>query len=360
MCTASSHTATCLALASASEYTATVFTPRRLAVAATRQAISPRFAIRIFFEHLSHLGRTRKKEDRRRTTARRSEQHHQQQHRHRHHHDQRHTKRHRVLRWPATPRSPPGRLRRTTAPSWKTAPAMYSPPPRVVILVASAVAERPARSPPARPWWRCRHRTHHRPGGARGPCGSRARRPRHCPPRASCPAKNSTSSMKPLTISTSGCCSMARPGGNGIQPSTPSCRPGTPRRTAETRWPSPARPPRPKAGACQSGCAVAVAAASPTARGMAIHMQPQRVEPPRTMLNQRGVHGVVGADRSAQPGGLALVEERLHAFLAFVAGTDVGNALHGGGDQPGIAARPRPAPASCRRARRWDWRWSGP
>jgi hypothetical protein len=30
-----------LGLASASEYTATVFTPRRLAVAATRQAISP-------------------------------------------------------------------------------------------------------------------------------------------------------------------------------------------------------------------------------------------------------------------------------------------------------------------------------
>ena len=48
MCTASSHTATCLALASASEYTATVFTPKHLAVAATRQAISPRLAIRIF------------------------------------------------------------------------------------------------------------------------------------------------------------------------------------------------------------------------------------------------------------------------------------------------------------------------
>jgi hypothetical protein len=36
-----------LGLASASEYTATVFTPRRRAEAATRQAISPRLAIRI-------------------------------------------------------------------------------------------------------------------------------------------------------------------------------------------------------------------------------------------------------------------------------------------------------------------------
>src|SRR5687767_1573932 len=47
MCSASSHAATCAAWASASEYTATVRTPRRRAVAATRQAISPRLAIRI-------------------------------------------------------------------------------------------------------------------------------------------------------------------------------------------------------------------------------------------------------------------------------------------------------------------------
>src|SRR3990167_9761284 len=45
---ASSQAATCLAPASASEYTATVLTARRRAVAATRQAISPRLAIRIF------------------------------------------------------------------------------------------------------------------------------------------------------------------------------------------------------------------------------------------------------------------------------------------------------------------------
>src|SRR6187399_731473 len=45
MCTASSQAATCAAWASASEYTATVPMPIRRAVRATRQAISPRFAI---------------------------------------------------------------------------------------------------------------------------------------------------------------------------------------------------------------------------------------------------------------------------------------------------------------------------
>src|SRR5581483_4237946 len=49
---ASSHAATCMALASASEYTATVRTPMRLHVRATRTAISPRLAIRI----LSNIG----------------------------------------------------------------------------------------------------------------------------------------------------------------------------------------------------------------------------------------------------------------------------------------------------------------
>src|SRR5690242_952032 len=48
MCTASSHAATCAAPASASEYTAKVRIPRRRAVRATRQAISPRFAISSF------------------------------------------------------------------------------------------------------------------------------------------------------------------------------------------------------------------------------------------------------------------------------------------------------------------------
>src|SRR5882724_9449188 len=48
MRTASSASRTWRALASASEYTATVATPSRLAVLMTRHAISPRFAIRIF------------------------------------------------------------------------------------------------------------------------------------------------------------------------------------------------------------------------------------------------------------------------------------------------------------------------
>lgn len=40
---------TCIDLASASEYTATVCTPKRLAVLIIRQAISPRLAIRTLF-----------------------------------------------------------------------------------------------------------------------------------------------------------------------------------------------------------------------------------------------------------------------------------------------------------------------
>src|SRR5258708_27384337 len=48
MRTASSASRTWRALASASEYTATVATPSRLAVLMTRHAISPPFAIRIF------------------------------------------------------------------------------------------------------------------------------------------------------------------------------------------------------------------------------------------------------------------------------------------------------------------------
>src|SRR5258706_3579323 len=53
MRTASSASRTWRALASASEYTATVATPSRLAVLMTRQAISPRFAIRIFLNILT-------------------------------------------------------------------------------------------------------------------------------------------------------------------------------------------------------------------------------------------------------------------------------------------------------------------
>src|SRR5512143_1215246 len=48
MATASSASRTWRAFASASEWTATVRIPRRRAVRMTRQAISPRFAIRIF------------------------------------------------------------------------------------------------------------------------------------------------------------------------------------------------------------------------------------------------------------------------------------------------------------------------
>src|SRR4029453_14197869 len=48
MATASSASSTWRALASASEYTATVRIPIRCAVFITRQAISPRLAIRIF------------------------------------------------------------------------------------------------------------------------------------------------------------------------------------------------------------------------------------------------------------------------------------------------------------------------
>src|SRR5690349_5912549 len=56
MRTASSANATCCALASASEYTATVAIPSLRAVRITRQAISPRFAIRIRENTLSRPG----------------------------------------------------------------------------------------------------------------------------------------------------------------------------------------------------------------------------------------------------------------------------------------------------------------
>ena len=48
MQTASSASSTCRAFLSASEYTATVWMPILRAVLMTRQAISPRLAIRIF------------------------------------------------------------------------------------------------------------------------------------------------------------------------------------------------------------------------------------------------------------------------------------------------------------------------
>lgn len=52
MLIASSACATCCEFASASLKTATVLIPRRLHVAITRHAISPRFAIRTFFSIL--------------------------------------------------------------------------------------------------------------------------------------------------------------------------------------------------------------------------------------------------------------------------------------------------------------------
>src|SRR3954463_6762641 len=57
MCRASSAISTCSALRSASEYTATVRMPMRFAVRITRQAISPRLAIRILRNTLALPGR---------------------------------------------------------------------------------------------------------------------------------------------------------------------------------------------------------------------------------------------------------------------------------------------------------------
>src|SRR5579872_7327349 len=56
MRTASSANATCCAPASTSEYTATVVIPSLRAVRITRQAISPRFAIRTLVNTLSRPG----------------------------------------------------------------------------------------------------------------------------------------------------------------------------------------------------------------------------------------------------------------------------------------------------------------
>jgi hypothetical protein len=50
MSTASSASATCMASRSASEYTATVRNPMRLAVRMIRHAISPRLAINSFWK----------------------------------------------------------------------------------------------------------------------------------------------------------------------------------------------------------------------------------------------------------------------------------------------------------------------
>src|SRR3990167_6413820 len=143
-------------------------------------------------------------------------------------------------------------------------------------------------------------------------------------------AKNSTVSMKPLTISTSGCCSIARPGGMGTQPSTPIMP--TRNTTAYNR--KPLAQPSAAASASRLGMssfAVAVAAASPTARAVPPSTCSPSVWSHCTMLNQRV--SMACLYRSAQPGGFAFVQERLHAFLALVAGTDVGNALHRGGDE---------------------------
>src|SRR5512135_3819452 len=57
MCLASSASATCRASRSASEYTATVRTPIACAAAITRQAISPRLAMRILRNTLLLLAR---------------------------------------------------------------------------------------------------------------------------------------------------------------------------------------------------------------------------------------------------------------------------------------------------------------
>ena len=59
---ASSQEATCSESASASEYTATVRMPSRLAVRATRQAISPRLAIRILSNMRSAVRRAERKD----------------------------------------------------------------------------------------------------------------------------------------------------------------------------------------------------------------------------------------------------------------------------------------------------------
>ena len=60
MDTASSASRTCRAFASASEWTATVRIPSRRAVRMTRQAISPRFAMRILV-NIGHIRKTPKR-----------------------------------------------------------------------------------------------------------------------------------------------------------------------------------------------------------------------------------------------------------------------------------------------------------
>ena len=145
-----------LAWASASEYTATVFTPMRLAVAATRQAIST-IRNQDFCKHSGHLAEAENRK--KHAAARRAEtlnkitssrRHGQRQY-------QRNAEGQRVLVWPARPWTttrPSSRKR--AGPSWKNGSARCSRA-RAVILVARPwpTACRPT-TPPPRPCWRCR------------------------------------------------------------------------------------------------------------------------------------------------------------------------------------------------------------
>src|SRR6218665_2256469 len=70
------------------------------------------------------------------------------------------------------------------------------------------------------------------------------------------------------------------------------------------------------------------------------------------MFQGEGRCGLIGTPRcldatwasTLQPGGLALVQERLHALLALAAGPDLGNALHRARNQPGLHPPPPPLP----------------
>ena len=133
------------------------------------------------------------------------------------------------------------------------------------------------------------------PAASAAPAGMRTTRVQHIPHGVDpgiLSAKNSTSSIKPLAPSISGCCSTCRPGGSSTQPMKPA-RPVEKHRrhTGASRWPSRGGGHRHAAASC------------------------------------RDVHA------SASQDGLRLLEERLHALAAFVARADVGDAARGLGTQ---------------------------
>ena len=294
-----------------------------------------------FCKHLSHLGRSRKERGQAPDHgAQKLEQHHQQQHRNDHHHQQ------------AMPNATgcfvASHTTATTRPSSSKRQARcWKRFGRGVDGSARGGLGRPATWQPVAPQQtrnhghgaRCRRRT--RPQPAAAPAGTRitvlTHVPERCPVQGILSAKNSTNSMKPLTASTSGCCNTCSPAGSGSQPPAPDHAHQKHHRVqAESRWPSPRRRPAPAGWACRAFAVTSAMPPAHVARGACIHVQTHGVQPLQRCA-ARAVSMVRCLTRSrirptTRPA-CASCRKDCTPSLALVAGADVGNALHRGGDQ---------------------------